>query len=157
MSAASSLASSPIYPVLRAERLDRARRFYEETLGLDVHEVPDHPTELRVAAGGQTLVCLYERPGMPAPANTVACFEVSDIDAMVSELGGRGVSFEEYDMPDMGLVTVNGIAQMGAERRAWFTDSEGNAISFAGRLGTGDRNGAISEGRAQRVQRGRCR
>jgi predicted enzyme related to lactoylglutathione lyase len=124
----SSLSRSPVYPVLRAEDLGRARRFYEDLLGLEAHEVPDRPTELRVAAGAHTLVCLYERPGMQTPENTVACFEVTDIDGVVKELRGRGVAFEEYDMPEMGLVTVGSVAQMGSERRAWLKDSEGNAI-----------------------------
>ncbi len=114
--------------VLRAENLDRARAFYEETLGLEVHEVRAGDRELRVHAGGETTLCVYERPSMPAPANTVACFEVPSIEAAVDDLSRRGVVFEEYDMPEVGLKTVNGIASIDGEKRAWFKDSEGNIL-----------------------------
>ncbi len=70
---------------------------------------------------------------MPAPANSVACFEVPDIEAMVAELRDRGVVFEEYDMPEMKLVTHGGIAEMHGDRRAWFKDSEDNTLVLAQR------------------------
>jgi predicted enzyme related to lactoylglutathione lyase len=45
----------------------------------------------------------------------------------VEELRGRGITFEEYDTPD--LKTVNGIADLGsAGRAAWFKDTEGNTV-----------------------------
>jgi hypothetical protein len=43
-------------------------------------------------------------------------------------LRSKGVIFEEYDYPD--FKTVNGVAQMGTERVAWFKDSEGNIIAI---------------------------
>jgi len=55
----------------------------------------------------------------------------------VAELRGRGLVFEEVDVP--GLRTVDGIAEVtGAypsdggvgERAAWFRDSEGNLIGI---------------------------
>jgi hypothetical protein len=64
-------------------------------------------------------------------------WEVDDIEAAVAELKGRGVAFEEYDLP--GLRTVDGIADIegnypskGAtgERGAWFHDSEGNLLGI---------------------------
>jgi len=122
------LRRAPVSAVLRAEDLERAKRFYSDVLGLDVLEVPGRPHEVRVVAGETTLLCLYERPGMPAPENTTACFDVDDIDSVVGELRIAGVEFADYDMPEMGLVTIDGIATMGDDRRAWFHDSEGNAI-----------------------------
>jgi hypothetical protein len=63
-------------------------------------------------------------------------FEVDDIDATVAELRGRGVAFEEYDLP--GLSTANGIAEIEGnypskgvgEKGAWFRDSEGNMLGL---------------------------
>jgi hypothetical protein len=40
---------------------------------------------------------------------------------------GRAISFEEYDLP--GLKTVNGIAELGGIKGAWFKDPEGNILS----------------------------
>ncbi len=128
MSDSSVLARSQSAAVLRAADLDRAERFYTEALGLAVTTEGGAGRELRMAAGNGTLICLYLRPEMPAPHNTVACFEVDDISSAVAELRGRGVVFEEYDMPDHGLKTVDGIATIDGDRRAWFKDSEENIL-----------------------------
>lgn len=127
MAELSVLARSTSGAVLRAADLDRARRFYTERLGLQVND--SHPgEEIRVLAGSGCVICVYLRPQMPVPHNTVACFEVDDIASAVAELRERGVVFEEYDMPDVGLKTVDGIAEMGGEKRAWFKDSEDNIL-----------------------------
>jgi catechol 2,3-dioxygenase-like lactoylglutathione lyase family enzyme len=52
---------------------------------------------------------------------------VRDVEATVAELRGKGVTFEEYDLP--GLKTVDGIAELGGVRGAWFKDPEGNILS----------------------------
>jgi hypothetical protein len=53
---------------------------------------------------------------------------VKDIADTVAELRRRGVRFEEYDFP--GLKTVDGIADLGYEKSAWFRDSEGNLLAL---------------------------
>ena len=61
--------------------------------------------------------------------HTQAGIEVPDIRAAVAVLRSRGVTFEEYDTPE--LTTVDGIAtQPGGDRAAWFTDSEGNTLAL---------------------------
>jgi hypothetical protein len=52
---------------------------------------------------------------------------VRDVEATVADLRGKGVRFENYDLP--GLKTVNGIAELGDIRGAWFKDPEGNILS----------------------------
>ncbi len=58
--------------------------------------------------------------------NTQMAFTVPDIDAEVAELGRLGITLEAYDLP--GLRTVDGIAEMGGNRVAWFKDPDGNVI-----------------------------
>jgi predicted enzyme related to lactoylglutathione lyase len=128
----SSLASVTPHPVLRAESLERAKAFYEDVLGLDVAQEPAPARELRVT-GGDAMICIYERPTMPAPMNTTCCFEVSDIRAVVDQLRSRGVVFEDYDLAEMGLVTFEGIGEVNGHLRAWFQDSEGNILVLAQR------------------------
>jgi hypothetical protein len=53
---------------------------------------------------------------------------VDDLDAEVAALRGRGVTFEEYDGPE--LTTVAGIARTPAGKGAWFKDSEGNLLTL---------------------------
>ena len=71
---------------------------------------------------------LYPSSGAASGAHTQAAWLVDDLSAMVAELRDRGVVFEDYDVP--GLKTVDGIADLGYERSAWFKDSEGNLLAL---------------------------
>ena len=53
-------------------------------------------------------------------------FEVEDIANEVRELEGRGVDFLDYDLPD--LKTTDHMCVMGAEKAAWFAETEGNIL-----------------------------
>jgi len=55
-------------------------------------------------------------------------FVVADLEAEVGDLKSEGVSFEEYDLPD--LRTVGSIAYSRSTESAWFRDSEGNLIGI---------------------------
>ena len=125
------LGDSMVAAVLRADDLVRAKKFYCETLGLA--QGPMSPAGELFLAGKGTAVLIYERPGMPAPQNTTLGFsvEASQFDALVVELRDNGVVFEEYDMPEMGLKTVDGVATVEGIKSAWFKDTEGNIISIA--------------------------
>jgi len=52
---------------------------------------------------------------------------VRDVEATVAQLRGKGVTFEDYDLP--GVKTVNGIADLDGTKGAWFKDPEGNILS----------------------------
>ena len=124
------LGNAIVHPTLPAVDMKRARRFYEETLGLKVVMEDPSPGIFVQAARGSTLY-IYQRAATKAD-HTVVSFEVSDIEAEAKELKRKGVKFEEYDIPSMGLKTVNGIATMGNYRKsAWFKDSEGNILAIA--------------------------
>jgi predicted enzyme related to lactoylglutathione lyase len=124
----SSLAMTPVYGTLIAQDLQRAKKFYSEKLGLETADFPDGGLFM-VMAGDGTRFGVYARPGMPAPQNTTLTFVVGDVEGTVRELRGRGVVFEEYDMP--GLKTMDGVATMGSTKSAWFKDTEGNILSVA--------------------------
>jgi predicted enzyme related to lactoylglutathione lyase len=132
VSAMAGLGDMMVAGVLRAEDYDRAKKFYTEVLGLKVEEDAGPTREGRFWAGERTMVSIYERPGMPAPQNTTLAFGVpaDRFDAVVAELRGRGVAFEDYDIPEIGLKTVDGIAKFGDRRAAWFKDSEENILNL---------------------------
>jgi predicted enzyme related to lactoylglutathione lyase len=123
------LTNSPIRPTIPVVDLNRAKRFYETTLGLK--PVPDNNDDDAASGiavfecGNSTLIELYQR-GPSKADHTVATFEVSNIEDEVNTLRGKGVNFEEYDMPE--IKTQNGIATQGSVRAAWFKDSEGNIL-----------------------------
>jgi predicted enzyme related to lactoylglutathione lyase len=119
------LKNSPIVPYIPATNVARARKFYEEKVGL----VPKEEV-----AGGVVYECanrswifLYQSAGAGTSKASQAFWQVTDVEAEVAELRARGVVFEEYDMP--GMKTVNGIATAGGTKAAWFKDSEGNILA----------------------------
>ena len=111
---------------LPAQDLDRARRFYEEKLGLKPSE--ERPDGLTYECGGAPAFLLFPSHGQPSGAHTQFSWEVDDIENLVSQLRANGVVFEEYDLP--GLKTENGIAEIAGEKGAWFKDSEGNLLAI---------------------------
>jgi catechol 2,3-dioxygenase-like lactoylglutathione lyase family enzyme len=102
--------------------LDRAKRFFNEQVGLAILE--EAPYAIRFAAGKGTQVSV--RRGQPNAGQTVAHFEVNDIEGVVRELTARGVTLEEYESPK----TTNFIAQVGPARGAWFKDPDGNVFGL---------------------------
>jgi catechol 2,3-dioxygenase-like lactoylglutathione lyase family enzyme len=100
-----------------------AKQFYQEQLGLTLLE--ETPSGIRFGAGkGSQLTIRGGQP--PAGGQTVAHFEVDDIEAVVRDLASRGVTFEEYETPK----TVSGIATFGPARAAWFKDPAGNILGL---------------------------
>lgn len=110
--------------------LARARDFYENKLGLEpLGAQPDGKFLYRC---GGTILALFPR-GMPTKADhTAVSFEVPDILAEIRALEGRGVIFNDYDLP--GLKTVEHVCVLGAEKAAWFNDTEGNILCLHERL-----------------------
>jgi catechol 2,3-dioxygenase-like lactoylglutathione lyase family enzyme len=128
------LAETMVCGVVRAESYGRAKKYYTEVLGLKQgQEFPGPGGGGMFGAAGGTMVMVYERPGSSAPENTVLGFGVApdSFDARVGDLRSRGVVFEEYDIPEMGLKTTNGVAELGGMKSAWFKDSEGNILNLA--------------------------
>jgi catechol 2,3-dioxygenase-like lactoylglutathione lyase family enzyme len=110
--------------------LARARDFYENKLGLaPVGAQPDGKFLYRC---GGTILALFPR-GTPTKADhTAVSFEVPDILAEIRALEGRGVTFNDYDLP--GLKTVEHVCVLGAEKAAWFNDTEGNILCLHERI-----------------------
>ena len=127
------LANSPVMPTIPVVDLNRAKRFYETALGLK--PAPTNNDNIsNIAAfecGNGTRIELYQRTPSKAD-HTVATFEVSDIEEEVNMLRGKGVNFEEYDMP--GIKTQTGIAIQGSDKAAWFKDTEGNILCIHQRM-----------------------
>jgi catechol 2,3-dioxygenase-like lactoylglutathione lyase family enzyme len=119
------LESATMHATIAVTDLDRAKEFYGGTLGLSAKE---ERSDGVVYESGGTWMLVY--PSRFAGTNQATCmtFEVRDLDAVVDELVGRGVTFEQYDFP--GLKTdARGIAEIQGERGAWFKDPDGNIIA----------------------------
>ena len=116
------LADSLIVTTIAVTDLERAKAFYADQLQLPI--LDEQPFAIRFGAGGGSQMSV--RRGKPNVGQTVGHFEVDDVDAIVRDLIGRGVAFQEYETPK----TVDFIAQIGPARGAWFADPDGNVIGL---------------------------
>jgi len=126
------LSDFPVGGVLRAADIHRAERFYTQVLGLTEVPAPGQGGAF-FRSGTGAMVMIYEQPNIPAPENTTLGFPVpaEKFDEVVADLRSKGVVFEDYDLPDMGIKTTNGIAETEGSKAAWFKDSEGNILNIA--------------------------
>lgn len=115
-----------VCPIPVADR-ERARRFYADTIGLPI--VDESAAGVLLDAGAGSRILLFESAAGAGPGPTVAAWEVPALEPLIADLQGRGVIFEDYDLP--GLRTEGHIAWIGPERAAWFRDSEGNVLAIS--------------------------
>ena len=115
-----TLADSLAVTTVAVTDLDRSKTFFAEQLRLPL--LDETPFACRFGAGRGSQISV--RRGQPNVGQTVAHFEVDDIEAVIRDLTSRGVTFEEYETPK----TTNFIAQIGPARGAWFTDPDGNVF-----------------------------
>ena len=110
-----------------AKDVTRARTFYSEKLGLEpAREVGGG---FLYETGKGTGFLLYESQFAGTNQATAMGFQVADFDGTVEELRGKGVTFEEYDFPE--VKTDNGVMEMpDGTKAAWFKDTEGNIIAL---------------------------
>jgi predicted enzyme related to lactoylglutathione lyase len=102
---------------------DALRPFYEDVLGFTPAALRPITVFYRAGEGSTFAI---SRSGIKPAGHTQLSFVVPDLQAEVEELRGRGVVFEEYEMPK----TENGIASMPAGRAAWFKDPHGNLLGL---------------------------
>ena len=124
------LKTATIRAYIPASDVTRARKFYEQTVGLEPKEE---------FAGGVIYECgaaevfLYPTRNAGTSKASQAFWQVDDVEAEVADLKARGVKFEQYDVP--GVTMKNSIATGGGAKTAWFKDTEGNILAVSQRLG----------------------
>ena len=103
-----------------------ARKFYEGKLGFKF--VSDDQFAL-VMQAGQSMIRIAKAGKFTPALYTMMGWEVTDIEAMVKWLNGRGVAFEKYPFvqdQEQGIwTTPNG------DKVAWFKDPDGNVLSLS--------------------------
>jgi catechol 2,3-dioxygenase-like lactoylglutathione lyase family enzyme len=124
------LKNARIVPYIPVANVARARKFYEEKIGLVAKE--EYAGGVVYECGDGSWVFMYPSAGAGTSRASTAFWAVNDVVAEVAALRKEGVVLEEYDMP--GLKTVNGIATGGGAKTAWFKDTEGNILAISQRL-----------------------
>jgi catechol 2,3-dioxygenase-like lactoylglutathione lyase family enzyme len=123
------LARFPVHASVAAADVDRARGWYKDRLGLEP-KMTDPGGGMWFEFAGGTWLYVYPTAFAGTAQNTVAGWTVSGIEGVMQDLRGRGVVFEEYDVP--GLKTAGGLATWdGVAKAAWFKDSEGNTFELS--------------------------
>ncbi|MEA1071878.1 VOC family protein [Sphingomonas sp. LY160] len=113
-------------PMIAVRDLDRAKAFYEGTLGLET--IDEEAGEVLTMRSGDTLINVYRSEFAGTNKATSLTFEVDDIQAEVDELKGKSVAFEHYDMD--GLTRNGDVYEAEGMKTAWFKDPDGNILSL---------------------------
>ena len=114
-------------PMIAVSDLDRARKFYEDTLGLKAED--EWGGEGVTMKSGGTTVNVYKSEFAGTNKATALNFDVEDIESEVQELKAKGVFFEHYDLPGLEQRGDLYVGE-GGFKTAWFKDPDGNILSL---------------------------
>jgi catechol 2,3-dioxygenase-like lactoylglutathione lyase family enzyme len=119
------LKTSKAFSGFSVNDIPKARRFYAETLGLEVKE-DEGMLVLHLGSGAR--VILYPKENHTPASFTILNFPVDNVERTVRALKERGVRFEIYrDGPYK--TDEQGIFRGEGPTIAWFTDPAGNILS----------------------------
>lgn len=104
--------------------MQKAKEFYEKTLGLKVKE---ESSGLQLHFPDNNILIYPKNNHVPATF-TILNFPVKDIDATVEALTKRGVRFEKYEEGEL-KTDQKGIFRGNGPTIAWFKDPAGNFLS----------------------------
>lgn len=111
--------------ILPVDDVARAHSFYADTLGLPHRGTASDGSDLFGSDGGPMLQLMPVTDGKHSD-HTALSFEVSGLEDTVKEMESKGITFQDYDLPD--LKTENHICTTDSEKCAWFMDSEHNVL-----------------------------
>jgi catechol 2,3-dioxygenase-like lactoylglutathione lyase family enzyme len=107
--------------------IDKAEKFYRDTLGLDTKKNVEMGGLLELHLAGGNDIMIYPKEDFVPATYTILNFPVDDVDQMVIDLRDKGVTFERYD--GFGQ-DENGVARGDqGPAIAWFKDPAGNILS----------------------------
>ena len=120
------LAKAEAMPMIGVKDIDRARKFYEDTLGLESKEaMGGEVLEVKI---GETVINVYRSEYAGSSKTTALTFAVDDIEAEVRDLKDKGIFFEQYEMP--GLERQGDLYIAEGMKTTWFKDPDGNILSL---------------------------
>ena len=105
--------------------VEAAKRFYGETLGVEVSE---NDAGLTLHIAGDRPILIYPKDNHEPATFTVLNFPVDDVEGTVAGLTERGVEFERYEGTEIET-DEQGVFRGGGPLIAWFKDPAGNVLS----------------------------
>jgi len=121
------LADTDAIATIAVKDLAVARKFYGDTLGLKT-KTSAQETEALEYKSGNSRMLVYRSQFAGTNKATAVNWVVNDIEAVVSTLKAKGVTFEHYDMP--GLTLKGDIHVAEKMKIAWFKDPDGNILAL---------------------------
>jgi catechol 2,3-dioxygenase-like lactoylglutathione lyase family enzyme len=115
---------------IAVKNLERARKFYEDTLGLT--QIGSEGQEVIIFKSGNSVINVYKSQYAGTNKATAVTWVVGqDVEGYVQQLKAKGIAFEHYDMPG---VTRNGDVHVADDMKvAWFKDPDGNILNISNR------------------------
>lgn len=125
-------AKSAVFSSFSVDDIDAARRFYGDTLGLEVSDGMMGNLDIRFGNGAQAFA--YAKPDHTPATFTILNFVSEDLEKTVDELNARGVTTKIYGddaLADMPPNDAKGImrGENGEPAIAWFKDPAGNVLA----------------------------
>ena|SRR5476649_1707609 len=122
------LSSNKATATIAVKDLEVSKKFYEQTLGLKVASGNKDSGGITYDSGGSQ-VFIYQSSFAGTNKATYVSWSVGDeLDSLVTQLQGKGVQFEQYDMPNAKL--KGNIHIMDGMKAAWFKDPDGNILNL---------------------------
>ena len=125
------LKNSKAYSGFAVDDLDKALKFYGETLGLKA-SVLQEGVLLQIDLAGDRPTLVYLKPDFEPATYTILNFPVDDVEVAVDDLTAKGVSFERYDGFEQDEKGIDRTGPNGGI--AWFKDPAGNILAVHGEL-----------------------
>jgi catechol 2,3-dioxygenase-like lactoylglutathione lyase family enzyme len=123
------LAGKDAVATVAVRDIQKAKRFYEGTLGLKLKEAEG--SEALTYEAGKSQLLVYRSQYAGSNQASAATWNVGkDIEKVVQTLRGKGVSFEHYDMP--GMTLKGDVHVASGMKAAWFKDPDGNIHALVG-------------------------
>ena len=120
------LASMNMMGFILTKDYDKARAFYESSLGFEFVSLDKFALVMRA---GKSMIRIVKVPTFTPLQSTVLGWEVDNVETMVEWLTKRGVVFEKYPFvqdKERGIWSTP-----DGSKVAWFKDPDGNVLSVS--------------------------
>ena len=122
------LSEGKVLATIAVKDIAAGKAFYGEKLGLK--QIDENPGGVTYECGAGSAVFVYQSGFAGTNQATCATWTVSDVEAVVADLKGKGISFEQYDNLGPGMTREGDIHIFGdTEKAAWFKDPDGNILN----------------------------
>jgi len=122
------LADSTAIATIAVKDIARARKFYEDTLGLKCEESGQR--DVLNYKVGKSKILVYKSMFAGTNKATAVTWELDDVESVVRKLKERGVKFEHYNLP--GMTLSGDVHVAGTLKAAWFKDPDGSILALVG-------------------------